>query len=762
MDEPVEHLLREPVKPGRRLGSNYLVGERLGRGAMGVVHEATTNDGRLMAVKFLRAELAADHKTVARFLQERQIFRKLNHPNVVRVHDLVAEGDDLAIVMERVTGGDLKQRIESRSLTPSQSIAIAAGVAAGLQAIHSASVIHRDLKPANILLTEDLTPKISDFGISKLVTEAMTRTSATIGTPIYMAPEAADARGADAPADVYALGIMLFELLVGQPPFAEGGTFAVLRAHAMDIPPRVEGVPADLTELIAAMVGKEPAARPSVAEVGQRLAALAPMIGDDIAPIAVPPVGSAHADVDSTEVTGPEAGDRVSSDQVPPSGAIAAAAWLAADSAETVVNPDADADSGAGAGAGLAGAGLAAAAAIGSAADSNETAISHDPIVSGEPMLDSTAVHGQPGSVPGAAGDDATIINPGLAVSGAAAGTAAGAGASASFGGLDRSTQPGTASESVPFVANRAHDDARRTGGLGSLFPNRVPRRVIEVALAFGSLAAVLVVVALVLNSGDDDDGSGIASGLNSTVPAAPGANPDGGTDDGEGGPTEFTSNIDLGDDDGDDGDDGEGTPTTGGPTTSSGQGDPTTTSTTEDTTSTSTGSSSTSSSTTSTSTTSTTRPTTSTTSSTTTTRPTTTTTRPTTTTSPTTSSTTTSTTLASEPIRIVAGPTVNVRNATSFQFNYQTNDVCGTGSFRVTNTATGISVGSFTGDEVCFGPIHGGFPGLASDPAFASFDLDPGNQYRVTITVRGTASDGDRTAGTGTDSASFLVTTAL
>lgn len=731
MDEPVEHLLREPVKPGRRLGSNYLVGERLGRGAMGVVHEATTNDGKPMAVKFLRAELASDHKTVARFLQERQIFRKVNHPNVVRVHDLVAEGDDLAIVMERVTGGDLKQRIENRSLTPRQSLTIASGIAAGLSAIHEASVVHRDLKPANILLTDDLSPKISDFGISRLVTEAMTRTSATIGTPIYMAPEAADARGADAPSDVYALGIMLFELLVGQPPFSQGGTFAVLRAHAMDVPPRIEGVPAQLGDLVAAMLDKDPARRPTVAQVEQSLIALGPQLDDQMAPVAVPPVGTAGAETDSADLTGPEAGDRVSSDHVAPAGAIAAAAWAAADSAETVVSADAGA------------AGVS---------DSSETVISHDPVVSGDPVLGSVpaSAAGAPAAGP-AAGDDATVINPGLAGVGAGAAVGAAAGGAAAFGGLDAVGGPGSTGEGVPFVAGRAPDEARRTGGVGALFPNRIPRRVIEVALAFGSLAAVLVVVALVLSSGDDDGGTGIASGnTDSTVPAGPGANPDGSGDDGQG-PTEFTSNIDLGDAD----EDGTGTSTTATPTTSNGQADPSsTTSTTDDDGGSSTTGSTSSSSTSSTisttsSTTSTTRPTT-TVSSTTTTRPTT-----------TTSSTTTTTRPTAVPIRIIGGPTLNVVNATSFQFNYTTNDVCGTGSFRVTNVSTGVSAGSFSGDEVCFGPEHGGYPGLAGNPVFGGFDLEPSTLYRVNITVRGTASDGSKPAGSGSDSTSFQVTTA-
>ena len=728
VDPPVEPLLAEPVKPGQRLGSNYVVGERLGRGAMGVVHEADAQDGRQLAVKFLRAELASDHKTVARFLQERQIFRKVNHPNVVRVYDLVAEGDDLAIVMERVSGGDLKQRIIDRSLDPRQSVIIAAGIAAGLQAIHGASVVHRDLKPANILLTDELSPKISDFGISRLVTEAMTRTSATIGTPIYMAPEAADQRGAHAPADVYALGIMLFELLVGQPPFAEGGTFAVLRAHAMDIPPRVEGVPAGLTDLIARMLDKEPAQRPLIDEVQQSLAALAEQIDPGSRPVAVPPVGSGQQGVESGEVTGPRSSGDPTSSPTGAAGAAGAGAAVGAFAAAAAGNP------------------LASPV----PADSAETMVGAEAAADGMPVIQSSAVGGGIGDsgetmVSSAAGHEPTIAGA-TAVAGNDSTVASPA---AGFGGLDGAPQPPSSDEGVPFIAG-APPGTRTTGGIGSLFPNRVPRRVLEAGLAVGSLVAVLIVVGLVLNSGDDSGTTEIGSGgVSTTDPAGAGTNPvDGGGGDDDG-PTQFSSSL-VGDDGGDAGDDGAGgvdpspSTTTGG---DDGEGSTSaSTATTEGTTSTSASSSTTEESTTSTSTTTTTRPTTS----------------STTTTSTTTTTTTTTTQPVATPIRIISGPTVNQRNPTSFQFNYSTNDVCGTGSFTVTEVDTGISAGSFTGDNVCFGPQHGGFPGFQGSPQFSRFNIKPETTYRVTVTVRGTSpGPGDSLpAGSGSDSATFQVTT--
>ena len=173
VDETVAVDVKGAGEPVLQLGSKYFLAEPLGRGAMGVVHAATTQDDQPLAVKILRPELSTDDRTVARFVQERQIFSRVDHPNVVRVHDLVAEGDQLGIVMERVNGGDLKKRVEDRSLAPSQAMAISAEVAAGLQAIHAVDVVHRDLKPANILLSVGdngrLQPKISDFGISHRV-----------------------------------------------------------------------------------------------------------------------------------------------------------------------------------------------------------------------------------------------------------------------------------------------------------------------------------------------------------------------------------------------------------------------------------------------------------------------------------------------------------------------------------------------------------------------------------------------------------------
>ncbi len=680
MDEPVVFLEREgsDVAAGTQLGSRYFLGEQLGRGAMGVVYEARTSDGESMAVKLLRPELAADDKTVARFVQERRIFRKIDHPNVVRVDDLVAEGDQLGIAMEMVSGGDLKQWASDRSLTPAIAMRIAADVAAGLEAIHAADVVHRDLKPANILIAETANgpqPKISDFGISRLVSEAMTRTSTTIGTPLYMAPEAADQRGAEAPADIYALGAMMFELLIGTAPFNQGGTFAVLRAHAQDPAPAVGGVPAALAELIDQMLAKEPSVRPTATEVRIRLLEILPLIDDDTDPVAIERAGGGATAANATV-------------------AIDTGHSRPGDSAETRLSSDPTTGQGFGAAAGPGAVGAVGAAGV----------------------LGAAGVRGAAGVLGGAPGSS----NPGA--SSQVLGSAPPVGA---FNG-PASTGPAT----------------NLTAGRGETFLNRLPRRSAEIGLALASLAAVIAIVAFVATRDDGnlsaigsaDDAATADAGNGGIAPESAGGS---GAVGSAGGPGIFRfSNAAVVA-----GDDADGSPTTtiGGPaneTTTTGRA----TTSTGDTSATST------------------RPTTSTTANSTTStteRPTTTTERITTTTE----RVTTTTTPTAVPIRIVSGPTVNAKGPTSFQFNYSTNDVCGTGSFTVRDKATATVKGSFIGENVCFGPVHGGYP-QDSHPVFGGYNLEPGTTYVVSVTVRGTPSTGTRTGGSGSDSASFEVTT--
>ena len=271
----------------------YQLGEVIGRGATGVVHRTVDpTTGRHLAVKVLHAHLVGDAKAQSRFIQERHVLSRVSHPNVVQVIELVAEGDQLSIVMELVEGGDLKQLHQRAHPLPSEATTMVAGIADALAALHAGGVVHRDLKPANVLIVETAdgpVPKITDFGLSRLVEEGMSQSSAAVGTPLYMPPEAVErASTAGPPADVYSLGIMLYELLIGAPPFVGGGTMAILRAHSEEVPPMIEGVPAELQAIVRQMLAKDPSARPTAAEVRDRLRDVVARIDDTSTPRAVP------------------------------------------------------------------------------------------------------------------------------------------------------------------------------------------------------------------------------------------------------------------------------------------------------------------------------------------------------------------------------------------------------------------------------------------------------------------------------------------
>jgi serine/threonine protein kinase len=265
------------------LGSSYVLQDVIGRGAMGQVWRGRDADGHPLAFKVLRPELTEDPKVVQRFVQERSILTSIRHPNVVSVRDLVVEGDTLAIVMDLVAGGDLREMLSSpRTLPPARVAELGAGIAAGLAAVHAAGVIHRDVKPENVLVDASSSPgrpRLTDFGIAKYVAQDGARRAGTmlVGTPQYIAPELIDGKEPTSATDLYALGIMLYELACGVTPFAGGSTMAVLRNHAERLPGRPPGVPDSLWDLISWLLGKHAASRPqSASQVATLLDALVP------------------------------------------------------------------------------------------------------------------------------------------------------------------------------------------------------------------------------------------------------------------------------------------------------------------------------------------------------------------------------------------------------------------------------------------------------------------------------------------------------
>jgi tRNA A-37 threonylcarbamoyl transferase component Bud32 len=273
---------------GEPLGASYRLVELLGTGASGEVwrteHTAT---GEQFAAKLLRAELAAEPDVVERFVRERSVLLALRHPSIVRVRDLVVEGDRLAIVMDLVRGGSARDLLLAvGTLPPADALTITAETLDALAAAHEQDVSHRDVKPDNVLLDAEWTAgatgdvRVSDFGIASVVAERDRKTTGLLGTPQYMAPESIS-QGRSGPAsDVYGAGVMLYELLSGRTPFAGPGTdFAVAYRHVTSTPPRLD-VPDALWSALSSFLAKDPAARPSAVDAAATLRRLARSLRD--------------------------------------------------------------------------------------------------------------------------------------------------------------------------------------------------------------------------------------------------------------------------------------------------------------------------------------------------------------------------------------------------------------------------------------------------------------------------------------------------
>ena len=279
------------------LGSRYVLHELLGLGSMGQVFRGSARaDGYPVAVKMLKPELMSDPEVVARFLQERSILTSVSHPHVVRVLDLVVEGETAGIVMELVRGQDLRLHLSGRcTLPPAQSVYFARQLLEGAAAVHAAGIIHRDVKPENVLMDEsedEVILKLTDFGIARLsYGPALTRQPSLLGTPEYMAPEVADIAPATPAADLYSIGIVLYEMLAGRTPFAGGHPMAVLHRQLEQVPAPIPGARADLWALVEWLLAKDPRSRPSsAAEAAAALRRLEPELAGEPALPPMPPL----------------------------------------------------------------------------------------------------------------------------------------------------------------------------------------------------------------------------------------------------------------------------------------------------------------------------------------------------------------------------------------------------------------------------------------------------------------------------------------
>jgi hypothetical protein len=297
------------------LGSRYELEERLGIGAMGEVWRALDRQtGRHVAAKVLRAEYARDTDIVTRFIQERSILLGLTHPNIVRVRDLVVEGERLAIVMDLVEGGDLRRHLRERGpVAAVHAVPLACVVLDALASAHAMGCLHRDVKPDNVLLLEgDVSrpqdARLSDFSIARLAHESTVQSTGLLGTPGYMPPELFREGRFSAASDVYATGILLYELLGGRTPFTGAGTAHTIGSrHVSAAPPRLP-VSAPLWEAIEQMLAKDPRARLRAEATAEVLRAL-PESALAAEPLPPQPVPERWADVDRTVLRGDSAVD---------------------------------------------------------------------------------------------------------------------------------------------------------------------------------------------------------------------------------------------------------------------------------------------------------------------------------------------------------------------------------------------------------------------------------------------------------------------
>jgi eukaryotic-like serine/threonine-protein kinase len=251
---------------GRLLAGRYRLTDLLATGGMAQVWEAADEVlARKVAVKVLHPHLAADQQFVERFRREAIAAARLAHPAIVSIFDTCSDDGTEAIVMELVRGTTLRHLLDERHhLEPGQAVAIAAQVADALEVAHKAGIVHRDIKPANILLSDDGRVLVADFGIAK-AGEDMTNTGVTLGTAKYLAPEQVEGGAIDARADVYALGVVLYEALCGRAPFqadTEAAT-ALARLHRDPLRPRNvrAGIPKPIEDVVLRAMARDPAQR---------------------------------------------------------------------------------------------------------------------------------------------------------------------------------------------------------------------------------------------------------------------------------------------------------------------------------------------------------------------------------------------------------------------------------------------------------------------------------------------------------------------
>ncbi|MBX3093194.1 MAG: Stk1 family PASTA domain-containing Ser/Thr kinase [Cryobacterium sp.] len=253
---------------GRLIDGRYQVRSRVARGGMATVYQATDlRLDRRVALKVMHGHLADDSQYKTRFIQEARSAARLAHPNVVNVFDQGQDGEIAYLVMEYLPGITLRELLKDHPvLTNDQALDIMEAILSGLAAAHRNGIVHRDLKPENVLLADDGRIKIGDFGLARAVTAQTATGNALLGTIAYLSPELVTRGIADARSDIYAAGIMLYEMLAGEQPYKGEQPFQIAQQHANDTVPTPSSlnprVPVELDELVLWATARDPDQRP--------------------------------------------------------------------------------------------------------------------------------------------------------------------------------------------------------------------------------------------------------------------------------------------------------------------------------------------------------------------------------------------------------------------------------------------------------------------------------------------------------------------
>ncbi|MBI2195070.1 MAG: serine/threonine protein kinase [Planctomycetes bacterium] len=248
----------------KKLGP-YQLGEELGRGGMGVVYKAMdTTLQRYVAVKVLPAELASEPLIVARFVREARSLAKLHHPNLMNIYTVGEEDGQHYFAMELVEGETLAAVLrEKGAFSVQKTVDIMIQVLAGLERVHGAGLVHRDIKPSNIMLDTAGRAILMDFGLAKARTDqVLTAPGSIMGTPEYMPPEQVHGEEADARSDLYSIGVVLFQMVTGWPPFTDKSDINILKKHMDEKPPRLTEVAVDVPFTFDAIVQRLMSKRP--------------------------------------------------------------------------------------------------------------------------------------------------------------------------------------------------------------------------------------------------------------------------------------------------------------------------------------------------------------------------------------------------------------------------------------------------------------------------------------------------------------------